>query len=98
MKKVFVLLLMLFLAACGGAAPESPTAVSQAGDGPDAAPVETAVDSPAEPITAAVESAGEPALYDAATTVAEAAVLRPSDWVKGAAEPSVVIIEYGDFQ
>ena len=33
-----------------------------------------------------------------ATTVAEAAVVREQDWVRGATNPVVTIIEYGDFQ
>lgn len=33
-----------------------------------------------------------------ATTPEQAAVVRDTDWVKGAAEPVVSIIEYGDFQ
>jgi len=33
-----------------------------------------------------------------AKTVEEAAVVREQDWRKGAADPTVVIIEYGDFQ
>jgi hypothetical protein len=32
------------------------------------------------------------------TTPAEAAVVREQDWVKGATEAAVSIIEYGDFQ
>lgn len=33
-----------------------------------------------------------------ATTVEEAAVIRDNDWAKGATDPAVTIIEYGDFQ
>jgi hypothetical protein len=57
------------------------------------------------------ESAGETAVAPAtasenpadtavnpATTVAEASIVRDRDWVLGADEPAVTIIEYGDFQ
>lgn len=33
-----------------------------------------------------------------AETPAEAAEIRPQDWVKGAEDPLVAIVEYGDFQ
>ena len=33
-----------------------------------------------------------------AETAAEAGVIRDRDWTKGAADPLITIIEYGDFQ
>ncbi len=36
--------------------------------------------------------------FSPAQSVEEAAVVREQDWRKGAADPGVVIIEYGDFQ
>ena len=45
-----------------------------------------------------VSDDGSPAAFSPAATVAEAAVVREHDQVRGAASPLVTIIEYGDFQ
>ena len=98
MKRVFWLLPLLFLLlACGPSTPTLPAAD---------APVNTAVPSPPASDEAGQETAVEPAAPPAtnladfvpATTPEEAAQVRPQDWRKGSAEPSIVIIEYGDFQ
>lgn len=102
MKRAFWLLpLLLLLLACGPSTPTFPSAD---------APVNTAVPAPAdsdesEPETAvasgptsdAPPAAGQ-AEFVPATTAEEAAQVRPQDWFKGAEEPAVAIIEYGDFQ
>lgn len=91
--------------ACGAAEPEAtPVVESEETEAPTAT-TETveedtaAVEEPAEEEETAVPPTA-PATDEiaAAATVDEAAVLRPSDWVKGAETPSVTIIEYGDFQ
>ena len=40
----------------------------------------------------------DPGDYPIATTITEAAIIRETDWVKGANDPVFTIIEYGDFQ
>lgn len=84
MRKIFLLLVgLLFLAACGPAGTPASPATSEPS---------TAVPPQAPPISQPVE-AGFPA-----TTPEEAGIVRQRDWVKGADDPVVTIIEYGDFQ
>lgn len=92
MKRFLLLVLLFLLAACGSATPattetDEPAAVD-----------DTAVST--EPDTPAVSSGDVEAVaaITPATTIAEAAEIRPQDHVKGATEPKVVILEYGDFQ
>lgn len=101
MKKALWLLLLVALVAC------SPSTANPQLIDPDAEE-EAAVSSADETVeTAETEPAGgEAGLpmaanladFEPATTVEEAAVVREQDWRKGAADPLVVIIEYGDFQ
>lgn len=90
MKKWFAICLLLWLVACGPTTQPTETADSPlAADSNEEETVgtETAV------------SANEPvAPITPATTLAEASQVRPQDQVVGAANPKVVIIEYGDFQ
>ena len=106
-----MLLALLLLAACTPAEPDSaeteveaPSAESsQENDAEEPTPTAPSpVDEPEVTETEAVveekptvneEIAGFPA-----TNFEEAAVLRERDWFKGAEEPVVEIIEYGDFQ
>ncbi len=80
--KKLLALLLFLLAACS---PASEPAVVVSDIENDVPP--TAVSN--------VESGGA---FSLATTVAEAAVVRPEDQVIGAEDPAVVIIEYGDYQ
>lgn len=83
MRRMYLLLLgLLLLAACGPAGTPSAPTVN-------------------EPVTAVPPQVGVgqavPAITPA-TTPEEAGIVRPQDWVKGASDPLVTIIEYGDFQ
>lgn len=98
MKNLLWLLVMGLLAACGsGGAVEGETAVTSS-----TTTTSTAVPEPVESDTNAPTSTGDAASpiihYPIAGTVTEAAEIRETDWAKGAAEPLVSIIEYGDFQ
>lgn len=84
MKRMLMsLLFLLLLAACGASAPAEPTER------------ETAVP-PANNSSSASDAVVE-AIFPA-TTPAEASIVRDRDWTKGATEPVVTVIEYGDFQ
>lgn len=114
MKRVWLLLicLLMLLGACAPAEPDSAETVTEATAVVDqaAAPAtdsedseDTAVSESADTTAAEVgEEIEQPASDDAvafpATTFEEAAVLRATDHFKGAEEPIVEIIEYGDFQ
>lgn len=85
------------------------TAVPQPTDEPTAVPQPTATSQPTDDPTDEPEPVGETAveadnnvaqLADTfpATNFQEAAVIRDHDWLRGATEPAVTIIEYGDFQ
>ena len=100
-RAIWLLPLLLLLLACGPTTSNLP---------PADAPVNTAVPAPAdsdesEPETAvatgtpsdAPPAAGQDEFVPA-TTAEQAAQVRPQDWFKGAEEPAVAIIEYGDFQ
>lgn len=97
MKKLFLILLLALLVACGQSVGERETAVTTSAPTTavpatqPATPVET--DEPAD-TAPPVESD----TFPVAGTVAEASQVRPSDWTKGAVNPLVSIIEYGDFQ
>ncbi len=105
MKRPFLLLLtLLLLVACGGTAVDNaavdeaavPEATSPSAAATEADTAAEAEDTPAqaEPpkdgdLTAPIETSTDPAV---------AGVIRARDWTKGAADPDIVIIEYGDFQ
>jgi hypothetical protein len=85
MRRIVLLFIgLLLLAACG---PSGTPATPAAGGGDST----TAVP-PQASNTQAV-----PAITPA-TTPEEAGIVRPQDWVKGATDPIVSIIDYGDFQ
>lgn len=102
MKKMMWLLLFGLLIACG---PTTTELVPPETNVNVDVNVDTAVSTEAESESnQTVEQVGEisPATdldsFVPARSPAEAAVTRAQDWRKGAAEPLVVIIEYGDFQ
>lgn len=121
MKKVLLMILLLFLTACGGTETAAePTAepaeeagavvVDEEAEADEAEPEPTAevVEEPTaapdpEP-TAAVEEEPEEDTGETAVdlapevSLADASLIRTEDWAKGAAEPLITIIEYGDFQ
>jgi hypothetical protein len=86
MRKAIWLLLFL-LVACGPT-----TNVSD----------ETARDTEAQPDNTEIQEdtavSGPDLEIPTARTIAEATLLREREWVEGAEDPIVVIIEYGDFQ
>jgi hypothetical protein len=113
MKKAIWLILLAFLLACGPSTAETqPTtvaAVEETAVAPTEVIVETEEPEVEEPeaeetLDANNETAqsAPPAAnlgdFSPASTVEEAAVVRQQDWLKGATDPIVVIIEYGDFQ
>lgn len=70
---------------------------------PTATEVAAATTAPTEAATAVSTAAAASDLpaapaIDSATTVAEAAEIRDTDWAVGAEDARIVIIEYGDFQ
>lgn len=91
MRKFIILFLMLILlAAC-----TAPAEVEPVDESPEENSEVPAVSTPE------TESEVEQLSTDAITpaeTAAEAGVLRDRDWTKGAEEPLITIIEYGDFQ
>jgi len=96
MKKMFLLLLLAsLLAACGQSVGEPTNAPATAvpATQPPAEEEEEQADNP--PAAAPPAEAGS---YIIASSVAEAAQVRATDWAKGATDPLVSIIEYGDFQ
>ncbi|GAB4149296.1 MAG: hypothetical protein Fur0021_10100 [Candidatus Promineifilaceae bacterium] len=113
-KVVFLILLLLALAACGpgGAADEPTVAATMAASGEGTAagtdqetPGETAGEAAAAPTAAVVateaadEASTDASLEAVAAALAEASQLRESDYVKGGgADAYITIIEYSDFQ
>ena len=103
MKKAFWLLLLLGLIACGPSTADSQPADADVGEETAVSAAEQPTDETTEP--AETSSTNQPLpgatnldAFRPATTVGEAAVVREQDWKQGAADPLVVIIEYGDFQ
>jgi hypothetical protein len=108
MKKAIWLLLLAFLLACGPSTTETQPPNTETAEDTAVVPtqeiIETEEIEEAETIDTSNEAAqSAPAAanlddFSPASTVAEAAVVRQQDWRKGAVDPIVVIIEYGDFQ
>jgi hypothetical protein len=90
MRKLLLLPLLLLLVACGG--PTEPEIVDQPAeeDAKSTTVSEAAPESQAEMVSA------DP--ITPAKTAAEAGAIRDRDWTKGAEDPLITIIEYGDFQ
>jgi hypothetical protein len=100
MKKAIWLLLLALLLACGPSTANTQPADTDDQEDTAVANVEVTADANDETTETDTPVAGATNLEDfsPAGTVEEAAVVREQDWQKGAADPSVVIIEYGDFQ
>lgn len=99
-KALWLLLLLALLLACGPSTTDSQPADANVEDETAVTNTEETADTNDE--APASESAAVAATnldnFTPAADVAEAAVVREQDWRKGAADPAVVIIEYGDFQ
>ena len=112
MKKAIWLLLLALLLACGPSTTDSQPADTDIEEVTPVTNTEVTTEEIAEETieetaetdeeigesdspTVAVTSLDD---FSPAGTVAEAAVIREQDWRKGAVDPAVVIIEYGDFQ
>lgn len=105
MKRLYLLCLLLVLAACGqsGEVTQIATTESLEPTSPPAAPTEVVPTASEAPTTAIATSevAGEALatpIAQVTTSLSEAGEIRDRDWVKGATEPSITFIEYGDFQ
>jgi hypothetical protein len=99
MRKLILLPLMLLLVACGSATtPEVTTAPEDTG-GEAAVEDNTTGDAGSEEIASA-DGAPQDGKSSVATgaTPQEASIVREQDYTKGADDPTVTIIEYGDFQ
>ncbi len=109
--RFLIAFLLLLLAACGAAEIEPTESVAELTPVATEAVVNEDVPTPTatdqvEPETESetTEEVSEPTAVPAlevafpATNFAEAALIRDSDYFKGAEEPVVEIIEYGDFQ
>lgn len=92
MKKIGLflsLMLLLVLAACGGAGVEQLPASGATND----------IEAPAETAEEAGDSAVAPADDDASDVAdSDPTQVRDRDWAKGAEDPLITVIEYGDFQ
>ncbi len=113
----YLLIILLFITACGTVEPEVPPAnninsvepATEEASQPEETADATALDDEEGEIEEVVEEE-ETAVspppsstpinpnFTPATTTAEAAIIRSSDWVEGATEPTVTIVEYGDYQ
>lgn len=104
MRKAFWLLFVaLLLVACSAAETidQANTADENAVAAPTAAVEEETQPADTETAGEGVEAApdeAEAAGAETAITPEEAGVIRERDWSKGAEDPAVTIIEYGDFQ
>ena len=91
MRKFLILPLLLLLAACGSAAVPEATVAPQSPPA-DAPAAESEAQAANESSSRAVDD------VVTGTTPQEAGVARDQDHIKGAADPLVTIVEYGDFQ
>ena len=90
MRKLLLIPLLLLLVACGASA--DPAAEDQ----PAEEDAEQTTVSEAAPESQAETVSADP--ITPAKTAAEAGAIRDRDWTKGAEDPLITIVEYGDFQ
>jgi hypothetical protein len=92
----FVLLFFMFILLTACSTPEAIEPVDEPADEPVVGNPDVPADSETES-NSEVEPVSGAAITPAATA-AEAGVVRERDWTKGAEDPMITIIEYGDFQ
>jgi hypothetical protein len=101
MKKVLWLLLLVTVVACGPTTTELvppdtsaivDTAVPATNETIETAETDAPADAATSPAAANLDD------FVPASNITEASIIREQDWRKGATEPLVEIIEYGDFQ
>lgn len=100
MRKLLLLPLLLLLAACGSAtAPDVITAPENTGSDEAAVEENTSGDAASEEIATGSEASqdGKSSVATGATPQ-EASIVREQDYTKGTDDPTITIIEYGDFQ
>ncbi len=103
-KHLWLIFILILLIGCGpsGAEPEieatQPPTTAAEPEIATAVPQTTTSDEPTVAPTQPAASDDLPTATFPATTIAEAAILRDSDWIDGASDPAITIIEYGDFQ
>ena len=90
MRKILLLTLLLLLVACGASEAEE-TKDESAGTN-----IEPTTVSESAPANQTAPGAAD--TFTPAKTAADAGVMRDRDWKKGAEEPVITIIEYGDYQ
>lgn len=94
-RLLLLLLLILLLVACGSAAETGETTNT---DNDNAAPAETSGTETEEETNDEATAQTGPGAVTTGSNLEEASIIREQDHVKGAEEPTVTIIEYGDFQ
>ena len=94
MRKLLLLPFLLLLVACGTSGADD--AVTDSADEAVAESTGPTAVSEAVVESAPAEASGDPITI--ANSPQEAGVVRDRDWTKGAEDPLVTIIEYGDFQ
>jgi hypothetical protein len=93
MKKAIWLLLLAALIACSPTTTATPSADTETEEDTAVSPTKETTEG--QPLVLLPTNLDD---FVPANTVEEAAVIREQDWQKGAVNPAVVIIEYGDFQ
>lgn len=95
MKRLLLMIVALFiLTACASETLSPAVSTTTAPPEPETAvPTKSTADDSGETAVDAAAPSGFPA-----KDAAEASIVRERDWKKGAEDPAVTIIEYGDFQ
>ncbi len=98
MKKAIWLLLLAMLLGCGSTAIVTRPAGRTDDDDEENVVANVQNDEAESELPAAAPAATGFDTFSPANSMSEAAVVRVQDWQKGAADPTIVIIEYSDFQ
>ena len=90
MRNLLLIPLLLFLVACGAQETADTVDEEDAGSAKPTTVSEPAAESQPPAVSADPITPGK--------TAAEAGIIRDRDWTKGAEDPLITIVEYGDFQ